>query len=174
MAPLGVCNLQCGAPLSCCSGHSFSLALFRLSIVAASQAAPRKQLRAWTHALWDSKHDICFLLAGALSLSLNCRPSTLDTCPQLPPLPARHGARLAIAFADPAPPPTTPPVPLAKAPSVSLKPPSPTDCYGSLGDADACGGAHRDLSLTDASPTSPLRITSPPLHPSSPLPHRCA
>jgi hypothetical protein len=70
MAPLGVCNLQCGAPLSCCSGHSFSLALFRLSIVAASQAAPRKQLRAWTHALWDSKHDICFLLAGTLSLSL--------------------------------------------------------------------------------------------------------
>jgi hypothetical protein len=58
-------------PLSCCSGHSFPPALFRLSIVAASQAAPRKQLRAWTHALslWDSKHHICFLLAGALSLS---------------------------------------------------------------------------------------------------------
>jgi hypothetical protein len=80
MAPLGVCSLQCGAPLSCCSGHSFSLALFRLSIVVASQAALRKQLRAWTHALWDSKHDICFLLAGALSLSLSTaapQPSTL-------------------------------------------------------------------------------------------------
>jgi hypothetical protein len=71
MAPLGVCSLQCGAPLSCCSGHSFPPALFRLSIVVASQAAPKKQLRAWTHALWDYKHDICFLLAGALSLSLS-------------------------------------------------------------------------------------------------------
>jgi hypothetical protein len=29
-----------------------------------------------------------------LSLPLNCRPSTLDTCPQLSPLPARHGAKI--------------------------------------------------------------------------------
>lgn len=33
-------------------------------------------------------------LSLPLSLPLNCRPSTLDTCPQLSPLPARHGAKI--------------------------------------------------------------------------------
>jgi hypothetical protein len=50
-------------------------------------------------------------------------PSTIEARPQRPPLPARHGARLATATAGPAPPTATPLVlhhPLAKAPSVSL------------------------------------------------------
>jgi hypothetical protein len=94
MAPLGVCSLQCGAPLSCCSGHSFPPALFRLSIVAASQAAPRKQLRAWTHALWDSKHDICFLLAGALTLSLSLSRESGRWCYGVPCFSERFPGRI--------------------------------------------------------------------------------
>ncbi|AQK97362.1 hypothetical protein ZEAMMB73_Zm00001d011601 [Zea mays] len=87
-------------------------------------------------------------------------PSTIEARPQRPPLPARHGARLATATAGPAPPTATPLVlhhPLAKAPSVSLKPPSPTDFCGSPRDADACGRARQDLSLTDAPPRSRRR-----------------